>query len=319
MNIQVGKAAIEKATKELSNWGRWGPNDEAGTANHVTADAIVAAARLVRKGKVIQLGLPLDSKGPQKANDPNGRFNPIHAMLATGTDAVAGVQDSWNRCRYSDDMITMHIQCATHYDALGHIFLDDKMYNGYPATLVDSRGLQKNAITSVGNKMVGRGVLLDIARYKGVDWLENGYGISNDDLDAAAKAQKVEIKKGDFIFIRTGHMERSFAAGSWGDYAGGSAPGVKFENCYWSHAKQIAALCTDTWGVEVRPNETDEVAQPWHWVVIPAMGLTMGEMFVLKELAEDCAADGVYEFFFCGPPLLITGGTGSPLNPQAIK
>jgi len=100
---------------------------------------------------------------------------------------------------------------------------------------------------------------------------------------------------------------------------GGDAPGVKFENCYWCQDKQVAAICTDTWGVEVRPNETTEANQPWHWVVIPAMGLCMGEIFYLKELAEDCAEDGVYEFFFCGPPLIITGGTGSPINPQAIK
>ena len=98
-------------------------------------------------------------------------------------------------------------------------------------------------------------------------------------------------------------------------YAGGDAPGVKFENCYWCQDKEIAAICSDTWGVEVRPNETTEANQPWHWVVIPAMGLTMGEMFYLRELAEDCSADRVYEFFFCGPPLVITGATGSPINP----
>jgi kynurenine formamidase len=114
-------------------------------------------------------------------------------------------------------------------------------------------------------------------------------------------------------------MERCLAEGTWGAYAGGDAPGVRFENCYWCQDKQIAAICSDTWGVEVRPNETKEVNQPWHWVVIPAMGLTMGEMFYLKELAEDCDADGIYEFFFCGAPLVITGGSGSPINPQAIK
>ena len=129
----------------------------------------------------------------------------------------------------------------------------------------------------------------------------------------------VEIRRGDFVILRTGQMERCLSEKNWGAYAGGEAPGVKFENCYWSQEKQIAAICSDTWGVEVRPNETKEVNQPWHWVVIPAMGLTMGEMFYVKELAEDCEADGIYEFFFCGSPLIITGGTGSPLNPQAIK
>ena len=99
----------------------------------------------------------------------------------------------------------------------------------------------------------------------------------------------------------------------------GRSGAVRFENCYWCHEKEIAAICSDTWGVEVRPNEGPEANQPWHWVVIPAMGLCMGEIFYLKDLAEDCEQDGIYEFFFCGPPLIITGGTGSPINPQAIK
>jgi kynurenine formamidase len=152
-----------------------------------------------------------------------------------------------------------------------------------------------------------------------VESLEDGYGISNDELDATAKAQSVEMRRGDFVIIRTGQLERCLKAGNWGDYAGGDAPGVRFENCYWCQQKEIAAICSDTWGVEVRPNETTEVQQPWHWVVIPVMGLTMGEMFYVKELAEDCAADRTYAFFFSGPPLVITGGTGSPINPLAIK
>jgi kynurenine formamidase len=166
--------------------------------------------------------------------------------------------------------------------------------------------------------MVGRGVLLDVARFKDVECLPDGYGISNGELDACARAHKVAVGRGDFVIIRTGQLEKCLKQG-WGTFAGGDAPGVKFENCYWCQEKQIAAICSDTWGVEVRPNETMEANQPWHWVVIPAMGLTMGEMFYVKELAENCACDGVYEFFFCGPPLVITGATGSPINPQAIK
>ena len=94
---------------------------------------------------------------------------------------------------------------------------------------------------------------------------------------------------------------------------------MAFESCDWIFEKEIAAICTDTWGIEVRPNETDEANQPFHWVSIPALGVTHGEIFYVKELAEDCAEDGVYEFFFCAPPLNITKGTGSPINPNAIK
>jgi kynurenine formamidase len=199
------------------------------------------------------------------------------------------------------------------------VFNDNGAYNGHDPRLIDSRGLGVLGIEHSKNKMVGRGVLLDIARHRKVKWMQDGESISNDELNTCARAQNVEIRKGDFVLVRTGQMERCLSEKQWGGYAGGDAPGVKFENCYWCQEKQIAAICTDTWGVEVRPNETTEANQPWHWVVIPAMGLCMGEIFYLKELAEDCESDGVYEFFFCGPPLVITGATGSPINPQAIK
>jgi kynurenine formamidase len=318
MNIQVGKAAIYEAAETLKNWGRWGAEDRIGTLNHVTPEMVRDAAKLVRTGEVFAMGIPLNNKGPQSGLF-GGRWNPIHTMLATGTDAVAGRFDTTNKLRFADDALNMPVQAATHWDSLGHIFLDDKMYNDLDARLVDGGGVQELGIEHTRAKMVGRGVLLDVARFKGVDWLEDGVGISNDELDATAKAQGVEVRKGDFVIIRTGQMERCLHEGKWGDYAGGDAPGVRFENCYWSHAKEIAAICSDTWGVEVRPNETTEVQQPWHWVVIPAIGLTMGEMFYVKELAEACAKDGVYEFFFTGPPLVITGGTGSPINPLAIR
>lgn len=324
MDLKVSIAQIRKTAKELSNWGRWGKEDQIGTLNNVTPQDIVGAAKLIKRGKVFALGIEINSRGPQRTPNDNNRFNPIHTMLATGTDGAAGLQDSWNKCRYTDDAIHMPIQSATHWDALGHVFTDDKMYNGFPGTSADARGLSKLGIEHTRDKMVGRGVLLDVARFRNKDVLPPGYGISNDELDACAKAQGVEVRKGDFVFIRTGLMDQCLKRGSWGDYAGGDAPGVKFENCYWCQEKQVAAIITDTWGVEVRPNETiaedaDKVSQPWHWVVIPAMGLTMGEIFNLSELAADCAEDKVYEFFFAGPPLIITGATGSPLNPQAIK
>ncbi|MBT3401740.1 MAG: cyclase family protein, partial [Rhodospirillaceae bacterium] len=121
------------------------------------------------------------------------------------------------------------------------------------------------------------------------------------------------------VIYRTGHMERCLAAGEWGGYAGGDAPGVSFHTCDWMHDMEIAAICADTWGCEVIPNETDDVFQPWHWIVIPQIGITMGEIFYLKDLANDCAEDNVYEFMFVAPPLPITRGVGSPINPQAIK
>ena len=309
---------IYEAARKVSNWGRWGADDQIGTLNNVTPAAIVAAAGLIRKGKVFSLGLSL--KEPIQSGLFGGRWNPIHTMLATGTDAAAGNQDGPAAyLRYADDAINMPCQASTQWDALCHIFLDDKMYNGYDARLVDAKGARKLGIENVRDKMAGRGVLLDVARFKGLDSLPDGYAITGAELDACAASQKVEIRKGDFLIVRTGHQERCLASKDWTGYAGGAAPGLAFETCYWLKDKDVAAICTDTWGCEVRPNETDEANQPWHWVVIPAMGISMGEIFYLKELAADCAGDKVFEFFFVAPPLHLPGGAGSPINPQAIK
>ena len=318
MAMTVNRKAIYEAAEKLSNWGRWGDDDQIGTLNLVTEQDVADAAKLVRRGKTFALGLPLDEK--IQSGLFGGRWNPIHQMLATGTDAVAGVQDKGKAyLRYADDAINLPMQCSTQWDALAHIFLDDKMYNGYPATLVDVNGAKKLGIEHTKDRMVGRGVLLDVARWKGVEALEGGYAITKADLDGTAAAQGVEIRRGDFVIVRTGQQEACLKKGDWSGYAGGDAPGLAFETAYWIREKDIAAICADTWGCEVRPNETDEANQPWHWVVIPAIGITMGEIFYVKELAEDCAADGVYEFFFCAPPMNLPGGCGSPINPQAIK
>lgn len=316
--MKVNRAAIYEAAEKLSNWGRWGADDQIGTLNNISPEDVINAGKLIKRGKVFALGLSL--KEPIQSGLFGGRWNPIHTMLATGTDAAAGVQDNpAPYLRYADDAINMPCQASTQWDALAHIFLDDKMYNGFDATLVDVKGAKKLGIENVRDKMVGRGVLLDVARFKGVDSLADGYAITNKDLDDTAAAQGVEIRKGDFVIVRTGHQERCLAKGDWSGYAGGAAPGLAFETCYWIREHDIAAICADTWGCEVRPNETDEANQPWHWVVIPAIGISMGEIFYVKELAEDCAADKVYEFFFSAPPLHLPGGAGSPINPQAIK
>ncbi|MEW6122958.1 MAG: cyclase family protein [Pseudomonadota bacterium] len=316
--MKVNRAAIYEAAEKLSNWGRWGADDQIGTLNNISPEDVINAGKLIKRGKVFALGLSL--KEPIQSGLFGGRWNPIHTMLATGTDAAAGIQDNpAPYLRYADDAINMPCQASTQWDALAHIFLDDKMYNGFDATLVDVKGAKKLGIENVRDKMVGRGVLLDVARFKGVSSLADGYAITNKDLDDTAAAQGVEIRKGDFVIVRTGHQERCLAKGDWSGYAGGAAPGLAFETCYWIREHDIAAICADTWGCEVRPNETDEANQPWHWVVIPAIGISMGEIFYVKELAEDCAADKVYEFFFSAPPLHLPGGAGSPINPQAIK
>ena len=159
------KADVVRKGKQLSNWGKWGRNDELGVLNYIKPQDIVDAAKLIKKGKVFRLGLELDENGPQNGLF-GGRWNPLHHMMATGTDAVAGNQDKTVGLRYADDFINLPTQCASQWDALAHVFAGDKMWNGYNASLVDSTGAHKNGIEKFANKMVGRGVLLDVAKYK---------------------------------------------------------------------------------------------------------------------------------------------------------
>lgn len=312
---------IRAAAERLKNWGRWGAEDEIGTLNHTRAEDIVAAARLVQKGKVISLALAYDEKGPQGAKTSYGsigRFNPIHVMLRSGTDAYSGVLDH-RKIRGADDIVIMPMQCGTQWDGLGHIFYGDYMWNGYDCRTVTSFGAQKCGIEKTREKMVGRGVLLDIPRMLGEDWLADGFAVTNDLLDRAERHFGVTVRRGDHLIVRTGHMEAKLAAKTWDGYSGGDAPGLAFETLDWLQAKEVAAIATDTWGVEVRPNNSDEAVQPWHWISIPIMGLTVGEIFYLAELSKDCAADKRYEFMFVGPALPFTGAVGSPANPLAIK
>jgi kynurenine formamidase len=307
----------------VSNWGRFGPDDERGTINLLEPQHVVAAARLVRRGRSISMALPFDEYGPQRGW--LGRFNPIHLMIRDGADAVAGatVRDFYGgRDKYfrgTDDIVIMPLQCGTQWDALAHVVFEDRIYNGYPADVVSSKGAARNAVAQASGNMVGRGVLLDVARANGVDWLEPGHAIGADDLDRSAAMAGLDVGPGDHVFVRTGAMAACRARGEWGDYAGGDAPGLGLDSVEWIAERSIVAMATDTWGFEVRPNETPDVDQPLHLILIAHMGLWLGEIFDLDPLAEDCAADGVYEFLFCGPPLPFSKAVGSPLNPMAIK
>lgn len=307
---------VNSLARQHRRWGRWGAEDELGAMNFIDRDAVKRAASLVRTGQVISCAMPYDQTGPQTGH--LGRHNPIHYMVQDGGDVRLGVQDDFMRLRYADDAITMPLQSGTHWDALSHIFYDDQMYNGYGLEHVSSSGARKNALETMRDQLTGRGVLLDFPRFKGLDWLEPGEGIGSEDLLACAAAQAVEIERGDILLLRTGHLRKGRVQG-WGDYAGGDAPGLNLDSARLVSEREIAAVASDTWGVEVRPNETDAVAQPLHVVLMVSAGVVFGEMFDLERLADACAADGVYEFLFVAPPLPFTGAVGGPLNPVAIR
>ena len=317
MAKQFSMDDVKTLAGKYKNWGKWGADDQLGTLNYITPQKIIDASNLVKQGKVISLAIPFDDKGPQTGSF--GRFNPIHFMLQDGGDISIGAQDHLPNIQYTDDAVTMPLQCATQWDALAHIMYQGQMYNGYEASQVNSTGAKKNGMENAKDKIVSRGVLLDIPRYKGKQWLDPGEAIYPADLDGAAEMGKVSVGTGDIVLIRTGQIGQVRAEDSWGEYSGGSAPGLGVDCAAWICENEIAGYATDTWGTEVIPNETPDIFQPLHMILIVHAGMLIGEIFDLEGLADDCANDGVYEFMFVAPPLPITGAVGSPINPQAIK
>ena len=315
------ESAINASALAYRNWGRWGEDDRLGTLNFIDADKRLSAAALVKRGRVFSLSQPFDMNGPQQGW--RRRTNPVHTMLDTGTDAERGQPGFPNGMGGADDVIAMPLQCSTQWDGLGHIFDHGIAWNGRAAgDVVTSEGDLVTGIEHARDQLVSRGVLLDLGRFLRAESgeLPDGYAISAAELEGCIGAQGAtsQVGRGDILLVRTGRYARALREG-WNGYAGGPSAGLSFTTAGWLHRSEIAAIATDTWGFEVRPNEFHDAFQPLHQVVIPNMGLTVGEMWDLEDLASDCAADGVYEFLLAAPPLRITGAVGSPVNPLAIK
>jgi len=315
------EAEIAKRATAYRNWGRWGQDDRLGTLNFIDDQMRADAAALATTGRLISLSQSFDMAGPQKGW--RRRTNPVHTMLDTGTDAERGNQGFPHGIGGADDVIAMPLQCSTQWDGLGHIFDHGVAWNGRRAgDVVTSDGDLVTGIEHAASVIVSRGVLLDLGRHLSPDTgqLDDGYAITAADLDSCIAAQGVtsRVGRGDIVLVRTGQLARARRDG-WGEYAGGPAPGLSLTTAGWLHRSEIAAIATDTWGFEVRPNEFDVPAfQPLHQVVIPNLGLTIGEMWDLEELGEHCASTGRYEFLLSAPPLPITGAVGSPVNPVAL-
>ena len=318
------EAAIAESAKRFSNWNRWGADDGIGTVNHLDAATRAAAAGLIRRGESFSLSLPFDENGPQFGW--KRRVNPVHTMTSTGMDTPEqmGLPHGLS---VADDAVFMPLQCSTQWDGLGHVFDHGVAYNGRVAReVVTSEGDLVTGIEHLAAPVVGRGVLLDVGRALGQDGeLPDGCPITSADLEETIRRQGAtsRVGRGDIVLVRTGQLtrvRRRLAAGDgWGAYAGGPAPGLSFETAGWLHSTEIAAVATDTWGVEVRPNEWPDAMQPLHQVALPHIGLLLGEMWDLDGLAVDCAEDGVYEFFLAAQPLPFTRAVGSPVNPVAVK
>ena len=298
----------------VRNWGRWGPEDEIGTLNFVDDAARRRAASSVVSGKAFALGLPLSEAEGIQAGFVKGRVNPSRTMIQV--NEALSPDPEWI-CT-SEDLLTMATQSATHWDALAHASYRGVVYNGYPASSVTESGAARCGIHHL-TTVVSRGVLLDVARVKGVEVLEPGFPIMPGDLDEACSLAGVDVVAGDIVLVRTGQMvhlvgeQRDLVAYTW------PSPGLTVETALWFRDHNAAAVATDTFVFEVYPCQYEEEFLPVHVLHLVEMGLTQGQNWVLDPLADDCAADGRYAFLLDATPLPLIGGLGSPLNPVALK
>lgn len=313
-------AELAAAIRSVSNWGKWGPEDELGTLNYITPDMVARAASLATTGTTFSLSIPFDGDGPQAASGI--RRNPVHLMSVDGGDGwLLDDSQEWSGpMRFNDDFIMMPLQCATQWDALSHAHYHGKLYNGFDSNNVSSFGAMRDSIDQVAKagKIAGRGVLLDVARHRGVDRLEPRTHVSPEELDEVADEQGVEVGEGDIVLVRTGWWNE-FVEHRNGHEWTMLSPGLSWRCAEWLASKHVAAVACDNLAVESMTPEIDGVMLPLHMLTLRDMGLMLGEMWNLEQLSVACADDQRYEFLLVAAPLLISGAVGSPLNPIAIR
>lgn len=313
--------AVTEIATRVNNWGRWGDDDRIGTLNLLTDEVVAAAASSIRSGRRFSLAYPLQADGLQLGFMP-GRVNPERTMVALNQEMLGDP----SMFTTNDDAVTMGLQAATHWDGLCHAAYNERFYNDVPSSTCTDDGATELGIEHI-RSLTGRGVLLDIARLHGVDVLELGHPVGAADLEAAEAAQGVEVREGDIVLVRTGMMRHALAGdvagyyGSLNDDGLPMAPGMSPLAAPFLHERGVAAIATDNITFEVLPWDPAVPGDmfPVHCLHLVDMGLTQGQNFVLEDLAEDCAADGQWDFFLEASPQPFVGGVGSPVNPVAIK
>jgi kynurenine formamidase len=309
-----------------NNWGRWGADDQRGTTNLITPGVITSAAGLVRSGRTVALGIPIDAEAPIHFTRPGA----VRVHTYSGSDYIAGSPTNekfFEGMQWTDDLIFMALQGSTQWDGLAHIILDDAMYNGFwGGSVTSAGGAERNGIQHQRETLVGRGVLLDVARHRnGAGHLEGGEPITGAILDEVAAAQEVELRPGDMLLLRTGYLGHWYALDSANDYVEKTSnwwttePGLSGTALTWLYEHDIAAIACDNWALEVVPFDIETTRPfPVHQGAIPGLGLTIGEFWWLDDLGKACAEEGRWEFFLSAQPLNVTNASGTMLNPVAI-
>ena len=303
-----------------SNWGKWGPDDEVGSLNYLGPEQVIAAARLVTSGKTFTL--------QRLIGDPKG--DPVWPGRTPAERTQILDEGDWDEggkgpaypggLHYADDKINAYLQGSTQYDGLGHVWFGGQIWNGYDARTTIG-GLDKASVEPLAQRgIVGRAVLLDMARFRGKRTLEAAETFTHEDLLACAAQQGVTIAKRDILIIRTNFIQLFFDLGEK-FYEGFCEPGLVYspELVQWFQDMEIPNLVTDTIANEVTFDPNSGVALVLHNALMRNLGVTLTEIADLELLAEDCAADGKYEFLYVAAPLKVAKGSGSPVNPIVIK
>jgi kynurenine formamidase len=310
---RVSLEEFERIFESVKNWGRWGPDDQLGTLNLLTPERVRTATGLVRSGRRVSLQIPINTvAGP---DNPNPAIH--HVVQGHDIDIGSG------GLRFGLDYlgIAFHGDCHSHVDALNHISYGGLTYNGKTATdVLTTKGGTSLGIDEVAGSggVVGRGVLLDVPRFRGVKWLEPGEAVTRAELEACEEAEGVHLGEGDIFVYRTGHHRRRLELGPWDNGPTGEGKaGLHVDTIPWMHERGIAAFLPDGDG-EAIPSCVDGMAYPIHPLQIVAMGMLTADSLQFEELAIACEDEGRFEFMVVGLPLRLPGGTGSPWNPIAI-
>lgn len=295
-------ADIDQMMKELSNWGRWGKDDQLGAINLITAAKRKQAAALVKEG--VSVSLARDTNKQTAADNPQPYE---HYMTLSGVG---------NRGSFSVDKIgvSFHGYQHTHLDALCHMFWQGKMYNGFPQEDVTRDGATRLSIANLKQGIFTRGILIDLPKLRGVPYLEPDAVIYPEDLDAWEKRAKIKVSPGDVIFVRTGRWARRAAVGPWD--VSRSSPGLDASCARWIRQRDVAIIGSDV-ASDRLPSGIDGLSHPIHQLVLVAMGVYIFDNCDLEALSEACTARNRWEFLLTASPIAVSGGTGSPLNPIA--
>ena len=299
---EVTAATVEQWMTDLSNWGRWGEDDQAGTLNLITSEKRTAAADLVTAGVPVSLSHNYLTEPDVEATSPVG-----YELL--GPDRPGPFRSD----RYT---FAYHGYAHSHMDSLCHMMHDGRMYNGFVRDEeVTADGCAKLAIVNFKQGIVSRGVLMDIPRLKGVDYLEPGTPVHVEDLEAWEREAGIRVETGDVLFVRTGRWARRAEHGPW--EMNRDAAGLHASVAPWLRERGVAMLGADGTN-DVLPSGVEGVTQPIHQLTIIAMGMPLFDNLDLEAVAAEAARQNRWEFLLVAAPLAVDGGTGSPLNPLAI-